>query len=149
MSLSTSTDAYNAIKRLQNIFEAEVFEDERIIEEKLDVALEVKGATFSWDAPPPDEIIKSKKKAKVVKPEEEKSVDRVFKMEDVSMSVPYGKLVAIVGAVGSGKTSLLQGIIGEMRKTKGTIKFAGSVSYCPQTAWIQVSDVISLQKFDC
>lgn len=146
MSLSTSTDAYNAIKRLQNIFEAEVFEDERIVEEKLDVALEVKGATFSWDAPPPDETkgIKSKKKSKSVKDEEEKSVDRVFKMEDVSMSVPYGKLVAIVGAVGSGKTSLLQGIIGEMRKTKGTIKFAGSVSYCPQTAWIQVSYYVIL-----
>ena len=55
------------------------------------------------------------------------------------MEIPRGMLVAIVGHVGSGKTSLLQGLIGEMRKTSGTITFGGSVGYCPQIAWIQVS----------
>lgn len=65
--------------------------------------------------------------------------DNVFKLNDVNMEIPRGKLVAIVGPVGSGKSSLLQGIIGEMRRTEGTIKFCGSVAYCPQTAWIQVS----------
>jgi hypothetical protein len=33
---------------------------------------------------------------------------------------------------------LLQGIIGEMRKTSGTVKFGGSVGYCGQSAWVQV-----------
>ena len=48
--------------------------------------------------------------------------------------------MALVGPVGSGKTSLLQGFIGEMRKTSGNITFGGSVGpgYCPQSAWIQV-----------
>ena len=54
------------------------------------------------------------------------------------MEIPRGMLVAIVGHVGSGKTSLLQGLIGEMRKTSGSITFGGSVGYCPQIAWIQV-----------
>ena len=60
-----------------------------------------------------------------------------FKVKNVSMSVPRGKLVAVVGRVGSGKSSLLQGLIGEMRRTEGTVKFGGSVGYCPQSAWIQ------------
>ena len=68
--------------------------------------------------------------------------ERVFKVEDVSMSVPRGQLVAIVGPVGSGKTSLLQGLIGEMRKANGSIVFGGSVGYGPQTSWIQVRSIL-------
>jgi ATP-binding cassette subfamily C (CFTR/MRP) protein 1 len=54
------------------------------------------------------------------------------------MTIPKGQIVAIVGPVGSGKSSFLQGLIGEMRKETGSVKFAGSLSYCPQNAWIQV-----------
>ncbi|KAJ7510445.1 putative ATP-binding cassette transporter protein YOR1 [Mycena galericulata] len=63
--------------------------------------------------------------------------EKVFKMSDLTFSIPRGQLVAIVGTVGSGKTTLLQGMIGECRRTTGYTKFGGSVSYCPQSAWIQ------------
>lgn len=87
--------------------------------------------------------------------------EKVFKMSNLNFSIPRGQLVAIVGAVrlpslvnthkrsdlhsqvGSGKTSLLQGIIGEMRRTTGYTKFGGSVGYCPQSAWIQVMFFLS------
>lgn len=45
------------------------------------------------------------------------------------------------GPVGSGKSSLLQGMIGEMRRTAGTVRFKGTVAYCPQSAWIQNATV--------
>jgi len=64
--------------------------------------------------------------------------ERVFQIKDITIEIPRGMLVAVVGPVGSGKTSLLQGLIGEMRKTSGNITFGGSVGYCPQIAWIQV-----------
>lgn len=35
------------------------------------------------------------------------------------------------------QSSLLQGIIGEMRRVRGRISFGGRVAYCPQTAWVQ------------
>lgn len=63
----------------------------------------------------------------------------LFGLEQIDFKVPRGQLLAIVGAVGSGKTSLLQGLIGEMRKTEGSVRFGGSLAYCPQSAWIQVS----------
>ena len=69
--------------------------------------------------------------------EPEKS-EKVFKIKKTSVKIAKGEVVAIVGPVGSGKSSLLQGIIGEMRKESGSVKFGGSVSYCPQSAWIQV-----------
>ena len=55
----------------------------------------------------------------------------------IDVDIPEGKLVAVVGLVGSGKTSLLSAILGEMNKNKGKVTVKGSVSYVPQQAWIQ------------
>ncbi|KAK0204702.1 P-loop containing nucleoside triphosphate hydrolase protein [Desarmillaria ectypa] len=146
VSFSAIADAQNATQRLYGVFEAEILEDTFDREDDLDVAVEVKNVSFTWDAPPPEatEGKKGKKDKKKRKPEaDSSSTDEVFELKDVSLSVPRGQLVAIVGAVGAGKTSLLQGMIGEMRRVpnangdKGTIKFGGSVGYCPQSAWIQ------------
>jgi ABC-type polysaccharide/polyol phosphate transport system ATPase subunit len=63
----------------------------------------------------------------------------LFKLKQIDVKIPRGQLVAIVGAVGSGKTSLLQGLTGDMRKTEGFVRFGGSLAYCSQSAWIQVS----------
>lgn len=61
----------------------------------------------------------------------------VFRVTNVALTVSRGQLVAIVGPVGSGKSSLLQGIIGEMRKISGNVTLGGRVAYCSQMAWIQ------------
>ncbi|TPX78607.1 chitosanase [Chytriomyces confervae] len=62
-------------------------------------------------------------------------------LSDININIPRGALVAIVGSVGAGKSSLLNALIGEMRKISGTVEFAGSVSYACQTAWIQNASV--------
>ncbi|KAG6830985.1 hypothetical protein H0H92_013457 [Tricholoma furcatifolium] len=66
-----------------------------------------------------------------------KDEDKPFELKDLKLSVPKGSFVAIVGRVGSGKSSVLQALIGEMRKTRGEVIFGGSVAYVPQTAWIR------------
>jgi ATP-binding cassette, subfamily C (CFTR/MRP), member 1 len=58
-------------------------------------------------------------------------------LRNINLSIPRDKLVAVVGSVGSGKSSLLSALVGEMKKVHGEIEFGGSVGYCPQTAWIQ------------
>ncbi|EEB98382.1 hypothetical protein MPER_02118, partial [Moniliophthora perniciosa FA553] len=40
-------------------------------------------------------------------------------------------------AVGSGKSSILQALVGEMRRTKGHVTFGGTVAYVPQIPWIR------------
>ncbi|KAF7792645.1 hypothetical protein EIP86_003742 [Pleurotus ostreatoroseus] len=62
--------------------------------------------------------------------------DKPFELADLKLQIPKGSFVAIVGRVGSGKSSLLQSLIGEMRKTRGHCTFSSSVAYVPQTAWI-------------
>ncbi|TXT15664.1 hypothetical protein VHUM_00167 [Vanrija humicola] len=65
----------------------------------------------------------------------------IFQIKDVNLSIPRGSLTAIVGAIGSGKSSLLQGLMGEMRRTDGKVMFSGSTSLCAQTPWIQNATV--------
>uniref|UniRef100_A0A671YF42 ATP-binding cassette, sub-family C (CFTR/MRP), member 2 n=1 Tax=Sparus aurata TaxID=8175 RepID=A0A671YF42_SPAAU len=56
---------------------------------------------------------------------------------DLSLDIKPGRLVAVVGAVGSGKSSLMSALLGEMHCTKGFINIQGSLAFVPQQAWIQ------------
>lgn len=182
MSIGAITDASNAVKRLQEVFEAELVTETLITDLSLPNALEVKDASFSWDITAKDaaEIDKtpdikdvkiqmgpggggpkSKDKGKGKGKDKGKDEDKadgkaalsspdpsadkqsVFTIDNISLTIPRGSLVAIVGPVGSGKTSLLQGLIGEMRRASEpeSVKFGGSVAYCSQSAWIQNASI--------
>ncbi|XP_064477245.1 multidrug resistance-associated protein 1-like [Ornithodoros turicata] len=58
-------------------------------------------------------------------------------LRDINFKVDSGRLFAIVGPVGSGKSSLLSSLLGDLRIIRGSIDVAGSVGYVPQQAWIQ------------
>ncbi|XP_071813084.1 multidrug resistance-associated protein 1-like isoform X5 [Apostichopus japonicus] len=58
-------------------------------------------------------------------------------LHDISLDVPQGALVAVVGQVGTGKSSLLSALLGEMEKKDGKVFVQGSVAYVAQQAWIQ------------
>uniref|UniRef100_A0A6Q2X8M6 ATP-binding cassette, sub-family C (CFTR/MRP), member 3 n=1 Tax=Esox lucius TaxID=8010 RepID=A0A6Q2X8M6_ESOLU len=55
----------------------------------------------------------------------------------INLMVPQGSLLAVVGHVGCGKSSLISALLGEMEKQEGDISIRGSVAYVPQQAWIQ------------
>uniref|UniRef100_A0A8B9LS77 Multidrug resistance-associated protein 1 n=1 Tax=Astyanax mexicanus TaxID=7994 RepID=A0A8B9LS77_ASTMX len=58
-------------------------------------------------------------------------------LKRINVRIPEGALVAVVGHVGSGKSSLLSALLGEMHKQEGDVSIKGSVAYVPQQAWIQ------------
>ncbi|KAK9957353.1 hypothetical protein ABG768_011605 [Culter alburnus] len=58
-------------------------------------------------------------------------------LKRINVCIPEGALVAVVGHVGSGKSSLLSALLGEMQKQEGNVSIKGSVAYVPQQAWIQ------------
>ncbi|KAJ8413727.1 hypothetical protein AAFF_G00082340 [Aldrovandia affinis] len=58
-------------------------------------------------------------------------------LHNINLMVPQGSLLAVVGHVGCGKSSLLSAMLGEMEKLEGEICIRGSVAYVPQQAWIQ------------
>ena len=48
-------------------------------------------------------------------------------LEDIFFEAGSGKLAAIIGAVGSGKSSILNAILGELPITNGKIKLVGKI----------------------
>ncbi|TPX64351.1 hypothetical protein SpCBS45565_g05955 [Spizellomyces sp. 'palustris'] len=57
-------------------------------------------------------------------------------LQNINLTLPKGALIAIIGPVGSGKSSLLNALISEMRRTSGSIQYSGTLGYCPQQSWI-------------
>lgn len=64
-------------------------------------AVEVKGGNFSWD-----------------------DNDGIAILKKVNITIKKGELAAIVGTVGSGKSSLLASILGEMHKLSGEVRLS-------------------------
>ncbi|KAI1287040.1 Multidrug resistance-associated protein 1 [Halotydeus destructor] len=58
-------------------------------------------------------------------------------LEDIHLNINSGSLTAIIGQVGSGKSSLISAILGDMFTVGGKIELSGNLAHVPQTAWIQ------------
>ncbi|XP_055859162.1 ATP-binding cassette sub-family C member 3-like [Episyrphus balteatus] len=58
-------------------------------------------------------------------------------LKDINIEIKRQTLVAIVGSVGTGKSSLIAAFLGEMEKIKGKVNTLGSIAYVPQQAWMQ------------
>lgn len=58
-------------------------------------------------------------------------------LSDINLTIQKGEMVAIVGSVGSGKSSLLSAILKQMQCVKGSQNLCGNVAYVSQEHWIQ------------
>ena len=64
-----------------------------------------------------------------------------FILKNLDIQFPLNQLTLVVGSTGSGKSSLLLSLLGEMNRMSGTIQFSPeqsskSVAYVAQTAWL-------------
>lgn len=88
----------------------------------------------------------------------ESGESKAFRMIDLNIRFSIGRLNLVIGPTGSGKTSLLMALLGEMNKIQGEVYLPGclakedvhedpntglteSVAYCAQQAWL-VNDTI-------
>jgi ATP-binding cassette subfamily C (CFTR/MRP) protein 4 len=62
-------------------------------------------------------------------------------LEDINLKVERGKLYIVIGMVGSGKSSLLSTILGELNLLQGSVRVKGDISYASQEAWVFGSSV--------
>lgn len=76
-------------------------------------------------------------KADDKKPEEcEKSVSQGPTLQDINLHAKPGSLTAIIGSVGSGKSSMLAALLGTISKKDGSAAMGGRVAYVAQSAWV-------------
>jgi ABC-type multidrug transport system fused ATPase/permease subunit len=62
-------------------------------------------------------------------------------MNGVTFDMKAGESLAIVGEVGSGKSAIIDALLGEARVLSGQAVLQGSVAYLPQNPWIQAGTV--------
>ncbi|XP_060873208.1 ATP-binding cassette sub-family C member 4-like isoform X2 [Metopolophium dirhodum] len=62
-------------------------------------------------------------------------------LENINLTVIPGRLVGVIGPVGSGKSSLLQAILRELPLSGGKITVHGVVSYASQEPWLFAGSV--------
>ncbi|XP_023764051.1 ABC transporter C family member 5 [Lactuca sativa] len=100
--------------------EEELQEDATIVLQRgmSNVAIEIKDGEFQWDSSSPRPTLSG-----------------------IQMKVERGMRVAVCGSVGSGKSSFLSCILGEIPKTSGEVRICGSAAYVSQSAWIQSGNI--------
>jgi ABC-type transport system involved in cytochrome bd biosynthesis fused ATPase/permease subunit len=64
------------------------------------------------------------------------SFQNLLCLRRVNLECERGAMIAVVGTVGSGKTSLINAILGEVRAIAGTVFVKGRVAYFAQTPFI-------------
>ena len=57
-------------------------------------------------------------------------------LTNVSFEMKRGEKIAVIGRVGSGKSSLLLSLMNELEIVEGRVQLNGSVAYVPQESWI-------------
>jgi len=72
-------------------------------------------------------------------PATEKGKQRILALSRVSFELRSNSLIAVIGAVGSGKSSLINAILGDMRLCFGALARRGSVAYLAQRPFISNS----------
>ncbi|KAJ8643276.1 hypothetical protein MRB53_005024 [Persea americana] len=86
----------------------------RIPHQNLNCSVRIQGGVFSWN---PDATLPT--------------------LKGIDLEITMGQKIAICGPVGSGKSSLLYALLGEIPKILGSVEILGSIAYVSQTAWIQ------------
>ncbi|CAF0985467.1 unnamed protein product [Rotaria sordida] len=67
--------------------------------------------------------------------------NEIFSLKNIIFNAYPGDLICVIGPVGSGKSSLLQALTGEISYLDGKIRLHGSFCYVPQEAWIFSSTI--------
>ncbi|GMF68069.1 unnamed protein product [Aspergillus oryzae] len=149
--VTSTTDAVTSLNRLQEFLLAEEREDSITWDRNMENAFEFKKASFTWESVPDIEAetpgvesIPVSASASPVsswdsatKLASESKDNRPFRLMDIDFQAAPGELIAVIGTIGGGKSSLLGALAGEMRLTAGSVRMRTAPAFCPQYAWIQ------------
>lgn len=122
MVITNIVEAQVAVTRLTKFLTGSELQENAVIRgskaEKVgDVAVSVKNGTFLWSKQKGEESYK-------------------VALSNINLESKKGALDCIVGRVGSGKSSILQCLLGDLYKLDGEARVNGKVAYVSQVPWI-------------
>ncbi|KAG5836992.1 hypothetical protein ANANG_G00234520 [Anguilla anguilla] len=151
-SVKSLSEASVSMERFKSLFMMPEVEMIRPQPQSPLVAIEISGASLAWETgghsaqPTPrgtpsvglvqrHGLRRSRAAARGAK-RAERSARLQRTLHCINLTVPQGKLVGICGSVGSGKSSLISAILGQMTLLEGSVKVSGDFAYVAQQAWI-------------
>lgn len=138
--LGQVTDAWSSLQRIEQFLTEEEREEEAVTDLEGAHAIELRGAGFTWEQSPSQDpnlgTVGASKPPEGAQTQTQ-TTEEAFKLRGLDLRVGRRELIAVIGSVGSGKSSLLAALAGDMRKTQGDVVFGASRALCPQYAWIQ------------
>lgn len=143
ISLSAIADAQAALERLSLFLYAKLRDPDRPTDEVMPEMLSIEDALFVHHDENHQEIgtvstvLEETAGSSTSDHEAQKLGSSCTSLYIDSLHIPRGAFVAIVGPVGSGKSSLLRALIGDLQEVRSKdFRLGAKVAYCPQTAWL-------------
>lgn len=123
MVITSIIEASVAVGRLTSYFMAEELQVDAVltedsVEELGEESIRIRDGTFTWS-----------------------KVEGRNALENINFSANKGELTCVVGRVGSGKSSLLGAMLGDLWKVQGEVILRGTSAYVAQTAWVMNASV--------
>nr|WOF01071.1 multidrug resistance-associated protein 1 [Corynespora cassiicola] len=123
MVITAIVEASVAVGRITSYLVADELQENAVVrepsvDENGEESVRIRDATFSWNKHEAREAL-----------------------QDINFSAHKGELACIVGRVGSGKSSLLQAVLGDLWKIRGEVILRGKTAYVPQQAWVMNASV--------
>ena len=123
MVITSIIEATVAVDRLTRFFTAEELQEDAVIRQEPTIvngeeSLRVQDAAFTWDRHQGQPCL-----------------------ENIDVCARKGELLCIVGRVGSGKSSLLQAMLGDLWKLRGSVTTHGKTAYVSQQPWVMNATV--------
>ena len=132
-----------SVKRLNKFLNSD--ETTPYVQRKVDKvnAISVSNASFNWDQVPEHQMSNGESSFNTSNGQSNKTTAAPITLSNLNLTITKGSLVAVVGSVGSGKSSFLYALLGEMQKLSGRVNISGDLrlAYVSQQAWIQNSTV--------
>jgi ATP-binding cassette subfamily C (CFTR/MRP) protein 4 len=111
MAVARTLQANVSIKRFENFLQLEEVENKTIVANQ--VGLRIVEATANWS---------------------ETSMENT--LSNIKLEINPSQVVAIIGPIGSGKSSLLQLCLNELPLISGSVEIGGRISYANQEPWL-------------
>ncbi|XP_042549372.1 ATP-binding cassette sub-family C member 12 isoform X1 [Dipodomys spectabilis] len=156
-SVKAAAEAKVSLKRMKKILIAKSPPSYITQPEDPDTMLFLANATLTWEQeacmkddprkvkkqtrqffkkPRPDIYSEPSPSAQEVSSTEEQSGSPKSVLHNINFVVRKGKVLGICGNVGSGKSSLISALLGQMQLQRGVVAVNGSLAYVSQQAWI-------------
>lgn len=148
--ISSTIEAIASFKRIRDFLLLDEISDDQNglirrssdLDSNSDFAVEIKNATFLWSSK--ESTTEFKDEEEQVEASKDKSNSA---LKDINFEASYGELTCVVGRVGSGKSTLIKSILGELPISitgysddndvaRPSVKINGSIAYCAQSPWI-------------